>query len=64
MIVPTSTGQVFVSDKNSMRSDNLPIQKLKDDHIFISFVKEFWHKITTPGTSDLLMNAYHTFPHC
>ena len=58
MIVPTSTGHVFVSDENSMRNDNPPIQKLEDDHIFVPFVKEFWHKITTPGAGDLLMNAY------
>ena len=58
MIVPTSTGQVFVSDENSIRNDNPPIQKLQDDHIFIPFVKEFWHKITTPGVADPLMNAY------
>jgi hypothetical protein len=35
-----------------------PIQKLRDDHIFVSFVKEFWHKITTPGACDPLMDAY------
>jgi hypothetical protein len=58
MIVPTSTRQVFVSDENSIRNDNPPIQKLQDDHIFIPFVKGFWHKITTLGVADPLMNAY------
>jgi len=58
MIVPTSTGQIFVSDETSIRNDIPPTQKLRDDHIFIPFVKEFWHKITTPGACDPLMNAY------
>lgn len=58
MIIPTSTGQVFVYDESSIKSDNPPIAKLDDNHIFVQFVKEFWHKITTPGAGDPLMNAY------
>jgi len=58
MIVPTSTGQVFISDEASIKSDNLPTHKLDDDHIFIPFMKSFWNKITTPGVCDPLMDAY------
>ena len=58
MIIPTSTGQIFVSDESSIKSDDLPIEKLDNNHIFVRFVKDFWHKITTPGTGDPLMNAY------
>lgn len=58
MIIPTSTGQVFISDENSIKSDNPPIEKLDDNHILVGFLKEFWHIITTPGAGDPLMDAY------
>lgn len=55
MIIPTSAGQICVSDESSIRSDNLPLQKLRDDHLFeVPFVKEF----TTAGACDSLMNSY------
>lgn len=45
MIVPTSIGQVFVSEQSSIRNDNPPIQKLGDDHIFVPFVKNSGTKL-------------------
>jgi len=58
MIVPTSTGQIFVSDELSIKNDIAPTQQLDADHPFVPFVKLFWDKITTPGTGDLLMDCY------
>jgi hypothetical protein len=46
MIVPTSIGQIFISDENSIRSDNPPIQKLQDNHIFVPVLAQnhnTWH---------------------
>ena len=55
MIIPTYAGQICVSDESSIRSDNLPLQKLRDDHLFeVPFVKEF----TTAGACDSFMNSY------
>ena len=58
MIIPTSTGKVFISDEMSVRYDNPPTQKLKANHPFVPFVEELWHKITTPGAANPLMDAY------
>ena len=64
MIVPTSTGRVFVSDYSSMKNDKPPT-KLHDCNLFTQFVKNLWETITTPGSAgtgdsanDLLITAY------
>ena len=59
MIIPTSTGSVFVSEYNSMKDDKSPT-KLENNDIFIQFVKDFWEKITTcrDSTTDSLITSY------
>jgi hypothetical protein len=58
MLIPSSTGQVFLSTESLFRNDIPPVNEVEETHVFVPFVKELWQKITTSGTGKSLINAY------